>query len=183
MPGGHLATAVALGGVAYGITGSVQAAAGCFAGGFLIDVDHYLDYLIFEKQWRRPWPLSFLRYYFSFSPRRLVLPLHSIELMTIIKIGILIYASPLLIGYWFGAAMHLIFDILINGDHALRRPVLFYFLGYRAWHRFDAAKLLAVTPMAEAGDQPVKDFFSVRPARARRAPDYADYTDTSASSA
>src|SRR5437762_12639730 len=68
MPGGHLATSLALGGVAYASTGSVEAAAGCFAGGFLIDVDHYLDYLLFEKQWRRPSPISFLRYYFSYSP-------------------------------------------------------------------------------------------------------------------
>ena len=58
MPGGHLATAIALGGVAYAATGSREAAVGCFAGGFLIDVDHYLDYLFFEKQWRRPGPRS-----------------------------------------------------------------------------------------------------------------------------
>jgi len=84
MPGGHLATAIALGGVAYAATGSREAAVGCFAGGFLIDVDHYLDYLFFEKQWRRPGPRSFLSYYFRLFPRNLVLPLHSVELMTIL---------------------------------------------------------------------------------------------------
>src|SRR5262249_32259065 len=77
MPGGHLATSIALGGVAYASTGSLEAAVGCFAGGFLIDVDHYGDYLIFEKQWRRPGPLSFLRYYFAHRPKKIVLPLHS----------------------------------------------------------------------------------------------------------
>src|SRR4051794_3988707 len=56
MPGGHLATSAALSAVAYGATGSVEVAAGCVAGGFFIDVDHYLDYLLFEKQWRRPSP-------------------------------------------------------------------------------------------------------------------------------
>src|SRR5438552_1578801 len=89
MPGGHLATAVALGGVAYTTTGSIEAAAGCFAGGFLIDVDHYLDYVLFEKQWRRPGPLSFLSYYFRYSPKRLVLPLHSAEFMTFLFLLIL----------------------------------------------------------------------------------------------
>src|SRR5262245_41267828 len=115
MPGGHLATALGLGAAAYAATGSVEGAAGCFAGGFLIDVDHYLDYLLFEKQWRRPGPLSFLRYYFSYSPRKLVLPLHSAELMTVLLAVILFHPWPLLVGYWIGAAMHLIFDILING--------------------------------------------------------------------
>lgn len=53
MPGGHLVTAAALGGIAYATTGSTELAAGCFAGGFLIDLDHYFDYLVFEGQWRK----------------------------------------------------------------------------------------------------------------------------------
>src|SRR5579885_181723 len=99
MPGGHLATSVALGGVAYASTGSIEVATGCFAGGFLIDVDHYLDYLVFEKQWRRPGPLSFLRYYFSFCPRKLVLPLHSAEFMAVLFALMLRHPWPLLVGY------------------------------------------------------------------------------------
>ena len=100
MPGGHLATAVALSGTAYATTGSVEAAAGCFVGGFLIDVDHYFDYLVFEKQWRRPSPLRFLSYYFTNSPQRLVLPLHSVELMTVMLAVIVFHPWPLLAGYW-----------------------------------------------------------------------------------
>jgi hypothetical protein len=84
MPGGHLATSLALSGVAYASSGSIEAATGCFVGGFLIDADHYLDYLVFEKQWRRPGPVSFLRYYFTYSPKKLVLPLHSVEFMTVV---------------------------------------------------------------------------------------------------
>src|SRR5437867_3644937 len=122
MPGGHLATALALSGAAYAASGSLEAAAGCFAGGFLIDVDHYLDYLVFEKQWRRPGPLSFLRYYFTNSPRKCVLPLHSMELMGILLAVLVVdpwlQPWPLLAGYWMGAAMHLTFDILINGEYA-----------------------------------------------------------------
>ena len=164
MPGGHLATALALGGTAYAATGSVETAAGCFAGGFLIDVDHYLDYLLFEKQWRRPGPLSFLKYYFSNSPRRLVLPLHSIELMTVLFAAILVQPVPLLVGYWFGAAMHLTFDMLVNGEYALKRVVLFYFFAYRARQRFAAERLMdhVVLP-ATAADRPVRDFFRWRP--------------------
>src|SRR5437867_2722389 len=80
-PGGHLATAVVLSGTGYGVTGSAELAAGCFAGAFMIDVDHYLDYLTVEGQWRRPGPAQSLRYYFAHRYHRLVLPLLSIELL------------------------------------------------------------------------------------------------------
>src|SRR6266704_5184190 len=132
MPGGHLTTSLALAAATYYTTGSPEAAAGCIAGGFLIDVDHYLDYLLFERQWRRPGPVSFLRYYFSYSPKKLVLPLHSAEFMTILFLVILAHPWPLLVGYWVGALMHLVFDILVNGDYALKRPFLFYIFAYRA---------------------------------------------------
>jgi len=163
MPGGHLATSLALGGVAYASTGSFEVAVGCFAGGFLIDVDHYADYLVFEKQWRRPGPLSFLRYYFSHCPRKHVLPLHSAELMTVLFLVILAHPWPLLVGYWFGALMHLIFDILVNGEYVLKRPVLFYTFSYRASCSFAAEKLLEIDGNATSGTTPIRDFFRWRP--------------------
>ena len=164
MPGGHLATAVALSGVAYATTGSVEAAAGCLAGGFLIDVDHYLDYLFFEQQWRRPSPVSFLRYYFSFSPRKLVLPLHSAEFMTVLLGLILIRPQPVLVGYWVGALMHLTFDVLVNGEVVLKRPVLFYFFVYRARYRFAARHLIRADASVQPSRRPVRDFFRWKPA-------------------
>ena len=163
MPGGHLATSLALSGAAYAASGSIEAATGCFAGGFLIDVDHYLDYLIFEQQWRRPGPVSFLSYYFTFSPKKLVLPLHSAELMTLLLLVIAVYPVPLLIGYWIGAMMHLVFDVLVNGDHALKRPIPFYVFTYRAWHRFAAEELLDVAPQTSEGRSPIREFFRWRP--------------------
>jgi hypothetical protein len=163
MPGGHLATSLALSGVAYVSTSSIEASAGCFAGGFLIDVDHYLDYLFFERQWRKPSPVQFLRYYFTYSPKKLVLPLHSAELMSFLFLIILAHPWPLLVGYWVGALMHLTFDVLVNGEHALRRPVLFYVFGYRIAQRFDAAKLMKASTDAKAGLAPIRDFFRWRP--------------------
>jgi hypothetical protein len=164
MPGGHLVTSIALGGVAYASTGSVEAAAGCVAGGFLIDVDHYLDYLLFEKQWRRPSPISFLKYYFKGNPRKFVLPLHSVELMTVLFALLLFHPWPLLVGYWFGAAMHLTFDVLVNGDYALKRPFLFYVFSYRAYHRFAGVQLLDEKGLSEAsGERPILEFFQWRP--------------------
>jgi uncharacterized membrane protein len=167
MPGGHLATSAALAGVAYVTTGSVEAAAGCLAGGFLIDVDHYLDYLVFERQWRRPSPISFLRYYFSFSPRRFVLPLHSAEVMTLLLGLILMHPWPLVVGYWVGALMHLTFDVLVNGDVGLKKPVLFYFFAYRARYRFAAAHLVRTDVSLQPSRHPVRDFFRWKPADER----------------
>ena len=167
MPGGHLVTSLALGGAAYATTGSVELASGCFAGGFLIDVDHYLDYLLFEKQWRHPGPVSFLRYYFAACPKKLILPLHSAELMTLLlSVILLVRPVPLLVGYWVGAFMHLIFDVLVNGDYALKHPVLFYFFSYRARFAFAAEHLLDITVSPEAGDRPVRDFFRWLPLKA-----------------
>jgi len=182
MPGGHLATSLALAGVAYASTGSVEAAAGCVAGGFLIDFDHYLDYCIFEKQWRRPGPLSFLRYYFSYRPKLLVLPLHSAELMTLLLFVILAYPRPFLAGYWIGALMHLICDIVVNGDYALKRPVPFYSFTYRAMHRFAAEELLDMPDLDQPTRTPVRDFFRWRPTHEPRAsarPEQARVSDPS----
>jgi hypothetical protein len=160
MPGGHLATSLALSGIVYASTGSVAAVTGCIAGGFLIDVDHYFDYLVFEKQWHRPGPVSFLRYYFAHSPKKLVLPLHSAELMVVLALLILWHPWPLLVGYWFGALMHLFFDVLVNGDHVLKEPIPFYVFTYRASHRFAAEKLLDPTASAAGGRAPIREFFS-----------------------
>jgi len=171
MPGGHLATALALSGAAYAATGSPEAAAGCFAGGFLIDVDHYLDYLVFEKQWRRPGPLSFLRYYFTNSPQKAVLPLHSMELMGILLALLRIHPWTLLAGYWLGAAMHITFDILINGEYALKRAFLFYFFAYRVSKRFAAADLMDRIIVPDiVGKRPVREFFRWRPLTRKERP-------------
>lgn len=173
MPGGHLATAAALGAAGYAISGSAELASGCFAGGFLIDADHYLDYLIFEGQWRRPSPGSFLSYYFRDQPKRFVLPLHSFELMTVLTFVAVLWRWQFLVGYLLGATMHLAFDIAVNGDYMLRRPFLFYLFFYRASlgfasHHLQDAK--AIRP--GTGSKPYREFFAWRPplAMKRRTP-------------
>jgi hypothetical protein len=169
MPGGHLATSVVLAAGAYVTTGSFELAAGCVAGGFFIDTDHYLDYIVFERQWRRPGPASFLRYYFTNKPVRIVLPLHSYELMTLLAIIAVRSPMPLLVGYLIGAAMHLAFDIAINGDHALRHRFLFYCFAYRAHLNFRAADLLDVGDAPpETGSHPFLEALTWRPPNPRK---------------
>lgn len=168
-PGAHLGTALALGGAAYLTTGSGEVAAGCVAGGFLIDGDHYLDYLVFNGQWRRPSPLAFLRCYFTHSYRRAVLPLHSLELMGALTLLALAWPRAALLGYLLGALMHLALDVLVNGEHILRRRILFYSFFYRASVGFLAVRLM--TPLVippEAGEAPVREFFTWRSPERRR---------------
>lgn len=144
--------------------GFVELAVGCFAGGFLIDGDHYLDYLAFEGQWRRPSPTEFLRYYFTHRYQRIVLPLHSLELMGALALLALAWPRPGLLGYLLGAALHIGLDMLVNGEHILERPVLFYSFAYRASLGFSTSRLearLVIPP--EAGKAPIREFFTWRP--------------------
>src|SRR4029453_5850564 len=58
-PGGHLVTTAVACAAVQASTGSAALTAGVAAGGFLIDVDHVLDYLAFERQ-RALRPAAFL---------------------------------------------------------------------------------------------------------------------------
>lgn len=167
-PGGHLATAVALSAVGYAVTGSAELAAGCFAGAFLIDVDHYLDYLTVEGQWRRLSPAEFLRYYFAHRYRRLVLPLHSMELMGALAALAVAWPRAALLGYLIGALLHLALDVLVNGEQILLRPLLFYSLAYRARLGFSRDRLITRLAVPfQAGADPIREFFTWRPPERR----------------
>lgn len=144
-PGGHLLTTVAAGGAAAALTGSLELTAGLAAGGFLIDLDHALDYLLVEGQ-RDLRPRAFLRYYLEGRTRRAVLALHSWELFAVLAVLAWRFDWPLLTGYLAGALMHLALDLAFNGEHAPHSIVAFYSFGYRLAHRFDARVLLGPAP-------------------------------------
>ena len=92
------ATAIACAGV-YAATGNAALTAGLAAGGFLIDVDHVVDYVLFERQ-RDLRPASFLRYYLDGNTKRVVLMLHSYELLVLSAL----LAWFLVYGFYFGFA-------------------------------------------------------------------------------
>jgi hypothetical protein len=146
-PGGHLVTTVAAaaGAVALSAGGppaaTVSLAAGIVAGGFLIDVDHFVDYVLVERQ-RDLRPRAFLRYYLGGRVRRTVLALHSYELFAVLG-ALAWWLDPLpLWGYLMGALMHLALDIVFNGEQTPRSIAAFYSFGYRLAHRFDSQALL-----------------------------------------
>jgi hypothetical protein len=140
-PGGHLLTTLAACAASTAAGGPAALTAGIVLGGFLIDVDHALDYVLVERQ-RDLRPAAFLRYYVVTRPRRIVLILHSYEMFTLL--GLLAWwvnVLPLW-GYLMGGLMHLGLDIIFNGQQTPRSIGAFYCFTYRLAHRFDTVALI-----------------------------------------
>src|SRR3990172_4289226 len=146
-PSGHFATAVGAAGITYAASGSAELAAGVFTGGFLIDVDHYVDYVVFERQFS-PNPFRFLNYYHRGQFSWVVLGLHSYELMTCLALLAAFTGWQWLAGYLLGAVMHLGFDIVVNGQVALLNPIRFYSFFYRMRFGFSKQGLIREQPSA-----------------------------------
>ena len=136
-PGGHLVTTAVACAAVYAGTESLAVTAGLAAGGFLIDVDHVVDYVLFERQ-RDLRPGSFLRYYLNGKARRVVLVLHSYELLVLLA-SIAWYTNvDWLWGWVFGMLLHLPLDIVFNGKFASSGLVHFYSFIVRARAGFRA---------------------------------------------
>jgi hypothetical protein len=149
-PGGHLVTTVAACAVTAYVTGSTALAAAVGVGGFLIDVDHAIDYVLFERQ-RDLRPGAFLRYYVEGRLQRAVLILHSYELFAALIALAWWTESQLLSAYLVGALMHLGLDLLFNGRITPYSIAAFYSFGYRLAHRFEARTLLGLAEPRPVG--------------------------------
>lgn len=164
-PGGHLVTtALACAGV-YIATGSAALTAGVAAGGFFIDVDHALDYVLVERQ-RDLRPAAFLRYYAEQRMRRVALLLHSYELVALLALLAWVTGSVPVWGYVLGVGLHLPLDIVFNGRLLSRNLVPFYSLVYRARLGFRAEALLGLAIQRSAGSFWRSFFFEFFPAPA-----------------
>ena len=172
-PGGHLVTTAAACLASATLTQSLPLTVGIAVGGFLIDVDHAIDYVLFEGQ-RDLRPGAFLRYYLEGRMRRTVLVLHSYELFAALTALAFWMDALALWGYLLGSLMHLALDVAFNGEVTPRSITAFYSFGYRLAHRFDAQALLGVEPRAQ-GNGFWKAFFRgaepAQPARAPRSPE------------
>ena len=138
-PGGHLVTTAAACAAVYAGTGSMEFVAGLAAGGFLIDVDHVVDYVLFERQ-RDLRPASFLRYYLGGRVERVVLVLHSYELLALLAALAWFTQVEWLWGWVFGMLLHLPLDIIFNGKFASGGLLHFYSFIVRARAGFRAAR-------------------------------------------
>ena len=146
-PGGHLVTTAAACATAAFTTGDLALTAAMAVGGFLIDVDHAFDYVVFERQ-RNLRPGAFLRYYLEGRTRRVVLALHSYELFAVLALAAWWTDASWLWGYLVGGLMHLGLDLIFNGELVPRSIVPFYSFTYRLAHRFEAASMLGTVTMA-----------------------------------
>lgn len=130
-PGGHLVTTAVACAAVYAGTESAALTAGLAAGGFLIDVDHVVDYVLVERQ-RDLRPSSFLKYYLDGKARRVVLVLHSYELLVLLAALAWVTRVECLWGWVFGMMLHLPLDIIFNGKFASGGLVHFYSFLVRA---------------------------------------------------
>src|SRR2546428_4940368 len=160
-PGGHLFTTAIAGGAILTGTGSIPLTAGLVVGGFLIDVDHVVDYLLVERR-RELTPAAFLRYYTEGHARRMVLALHSYEVFLALAALAWWLGSLWVAGYLAGGAMHLALDIGFNGRLTPRNIFAFYSFRFRWAHGFDALTLFgSEPPLSPAGF--CGPFFPARP--------------------
>jgi len=141
---------------------------GIALGGFLIDVDHAVDYVLVERQ-RDLRPAAFLRYYVEGRVRRTVLVLHAWELLALLAVVAGWTGSAALTGYLLGAGMHLLLDVLFNGELTPRSILAFYSVAYRATHGFDTERLLAPSFAPAPEGFWAAFFLGARRADARRA--------------
>lgn len=157
-PGGHLVTTAIACGTAAAITGDPVLTGAVAVGGFLIDVDHAVDYVVFEGQ-RDLRPGVFLRYYLEGRTRRVVLALHSYELFALLAFTAWWTNAAWLWGYLLGGLMHLTLDLIFNGELTPRSIVPFYSFLYRLAHRFDARAMLGERKVAPPPGQFWAAFF------------------------
>lgn len=157
-PGGHLVTTVTACAATAVVTGSLPLTAGVAAGGFLIDVDHAIDYVLVDRQ-RDLRPFAFLRYYLEGKVQRTVLVLHSYELFALLAALAWWLEAPALAGYVIGGLMHLALDIAFNGKLTPHSIWAFYSFAYRASHRFQTASLLGQVDFKPMGRRFWSAFF------------------------
>ena len=140
----HCLSAVPLAAAAYAAT-SGNLAAACMAGAssVLIDCDHVLDYLLYNKRW------GGMRHFFASCEEgrlpRLHLILHSFEL--VIFLWLLVgtgTAAAWGVGLTIGVTGHMLMD-WVGNRHLVKQS--FYWLWFRAVHRFDGAELYLTPPV------------------------------------
>jgi len=168
-PGGHLVTTAAACAVTALTSGSLSLTAAVAAGGFFIDLDHAVDYVVFDGQ-RDLRPTAFLRHFLEGRVRFTVLVLHSYELFAVLAAIAWWTHTPLLSAYLLGALMHLALDIIFNGRITPYSIAAFYSFGYRLAHRFEAVALLGIAGPRQASGGFWRSFFESTPPLSRLAP-------------
>ena len=134
---GHIVTSAGIGLASYLRYRSRPAAVASFLAGWLIDLDHIVDYV-----WAHGWKLNWSRVNEAEHERysgRLYLPLHSYELLALF---FLLFRGPKRQPYRVGITLSILMHLLLDQKCNPSRKPLTYFLADRIRKRFDAAKIL-----------------------------------------
>ena len=138
-PTGHIITTGLLAAVSYSAGAPLPSCAGIVAGGILIDADHVVDFILFSRD-KRPNLRRIYIYNLNLEYRRVLFAIHSYELIVGLAALAIFLASPFLWGLLIGMTLHLVFDAVFNAP-IHKRPILFYLLLFRLWHKCDVKRL------------------------------------------
>ena len=141
---GHIVTSAGVGLASYLRYRSRPAAVACFLAGWLIDLDHIVDYVTahgWKLNWSRVNEAEHERY-----SGKLFLPLHSYELLALF---FLLFRGPKRQPYRVGITVSILMHLLLDQKCNPSRRPLTYFLADRIRKRFDAAKILGTQHQLE----------------------------------
>lgn len=133
----HTLTSTALAAGLYATTSSVSMASGALLTGIFMDIDHVIDFFILSKE--RFSINGFVSWCYEGRWNKLVLMLHSYELLALYSLLVYRFPNPFLLGSLCGMGLHLTLD-QIGNRHLIKTFTIskwFYFFTFRAWGGFD----------------------------------------------
>ena len=134
---GHIVTSAGIGLASYARYKSPPAAIASFLAGWLIDLDHIVDY-VRAHGWTLNWQKFNEASHENYSGK-LYLPLHSFELLALF---FMLFRGAKLQPYRVGITVSVLAHLLLDQKYNPSRGPFTYFLTHRIRHRFDANLIL-----------------------------------------
>ncbi len=148
----HIVLSAAAGAALGSATGSPKVGVACFLAGWLVDVDHILDFTLKWGPWEAIVRLLRMGVGKKNDPDSCYLIFHGYEVsVLLLAVAAQFPHTPWLMGAALGHLFHLFLDQATN----IRGFRPHYFLCYRAYHNFSAANLFRAHPARAAEARPV----------------------------
>ena len=131
----HILASTTVGGISYYIFGSWQISVTVFLSGIFIDLDHILDYFLYEKKIK----LDIKDFFYKCEAlilNKVYLLLHSYELIIILAILAYFTNDYIVLGLLVGFGTHIMLDLVANKVHFLGYSFIF-----RLINRFNSKKI------------------------------------------
>ncbi len=134
---GHIITSAGVGAASYLVYRSRKAAVASFLAGFLIDLDHIVDY-VRAHGWRMDWGRFSEAAHEKYSGK-LYLPLHSYELLALF---FFLFKGPTRQPYRVGITVSILTHLILDQRNRRKGKAGTYFLAHRISKRFNANEIL-----------------------------------------